>query len=69
MTLVTMSKQEFSRVAVLQDLQAGRVGVDEAAALLRVTRRQVFRLQKAFLADGPPTGVAAEGPARQPANP
>ena len=58
MTLVTMSKQEFSRVAVLQDLQAGRVGVDEAAALLGVTRRQVFRLQKAFLADGP-AGLAS----------
>ena len=58
MTLVTMSKQEFSRVAVLQDLQAGRVGVDEATALLGVTRRQVFRLQKAFLADGP-AGLAS----------
>jgi hypothetical protein len=53
MTLVAMSKQEFSRVAVLQDLVAGRVGVDDAAALMGVTRRQVFRLRKAFLADGP----------------
>lgn len=53
MTLVTMSKEEFSRVAVLQDLQAGRLGVGEVAALLGVTRRQVFRLQKAFLAEGP----------------
>ncbi len=31
MTLVTMSKQEFSRVAVLQDLQADHVEIDEAA--------------------------------------
>jgi hypothetical protein len=53
MTLVTTSKEEFSRVAVLQDLQAGRLGVGEVAALLGVTRRQVFRLQKAFLAGGP----------------
>lgn len=53
MTLVTMSKEEFSRVAALQDLQAGRLGVGEVAALLGVTRRQVFRLQKAFLAEGP----------------
>ena len=56
--LAATGKQEFSRVAVLQDLQAGRVGVDEAAALLRVTRRQLFRLQKAFLADGP-AGLAS----------
>ncbi|MCX7113759.1 MAG: hypothetical protein NTX45_27525 [Proteobacteria bacterium] len=41
MTLAATGKQAFSRVAVLQDLQAGRVGVDEAAALLGVTRRQV----------------------------
>ena len=53
MTLVTMSKEEFSRVAALQDLQAGRLGVGEVAALLGVTRRQVFRLRKAFLAEGP----------------
>ena len=53
MTLVTMSKEEFSRVAVLQDLRDGRLGVDAGAALLGVTRRQVFRLKKAFLADGP----------------
>ncbi len=53
MTLVTMSEKELSRVAVMQDLAAGRLDVDAAAALLGVTRRQVFRLQKAFLADGP----------------
>jgi len=53
MTLVTMSKEGFSRLAVLQDSQAGRLGVGEVAALLGVTRRQVFRLQKAFLAEGP----------------
>ena len=58
MTLVTMSKEEFSCVAVLQDLQAGRLGVGEVAALLGVTRRQVFRLQKAFLAEGP-AGLAS----------
>ena len=58
MTLVTMSKEEFSRVAVLQDLRDGRLGVDAGAALLGVTRRQVFRLKKAFLADGP-AGLAS----------
>ena len=63
MTLVTTGKEEFSRVAVLQDLQVGRLGVDAGAALLCVTRRQVFRLQKAFLAEG------SAGQARQPENP
>ena len=52
MTLAAMSKKEFSRVAVLQDLRAGHVSIDEAAALLHVTRRQLFRLQNAFLANG-----------------
>lgn len=37
---------------------AGRVDVDGAAALMGVTRRQVFRLRKAFLADGP-AGLAS----------
>ena len=46
MTLVTMSKEEFSRVGVLQYLRDGRLGVDAGAALLGVTRRQVFRLKK-----------------------
>jgi hypothetical protein len=58
MTLATMSKEEFSRVAVLQDLRDGRLGVGEVAALLGVTRRQVFRLQKDLLAEGP-AGLAS----------
>ena len=42
MTVVTMSVKELSRLAV-----------DAAAALLGVTRRQVFRMRKALLAQGP----------------
>jgi hypothetical protein len=48
MTLVTMSRKEFSRIKILQDVSAGSLSIDEAAALLRVTRRQLFRIQRAF---------------------
>ena len=49
MTVLTMSRPEIDRVHVLKDLVAERITVREAAQLLRVTRRQVFRLLKAGL--------------------
>jgi hypothetical protein len=53
MTLVTMSDKEFTRLEVLQDVATLRLTVDEAAALLHLTRRQFFRIQRAFRRNGP----------------
>lgn len=47
MTVVSMSRPEIDRVHVLRDVLADRITVREAALLLRVTRRQIFRLLKA----------------------
>src|SRR5918995_251722 len=53
MTVLTMSRPEIDRVHVLKDLVAERITVREASQLLRVTRRQVFRLLKAYRDQGP----------------
>src|SRR5215210_9519816 len=52
MTVVSMSAKEFSRLDVLMDLEARRVTVRDACVLLRLKRRQVFRLLKDFRARG-----------------
>ena len=52
MTVVSMSAKEFSRLDVLMDFAAGRMTVREACGLLRLRRRQVFRLLKDFRQDG-----------------
>ena len=52
MAVVSMSDQEFSRLDVLLDLEAGRLTVREACAVLDLRRRQVFRLLAAFRAQG-----------------
>jgi hypothetical protein len=53
MTVLSMSRAEIDRVHVLRDLLAERIGTREAAQLMRVTLRQVFRLLKAYHAGGP----------------
>ena len=53
MTVILMSRSEIDRMNVLRDLAEERIGVSEAAALLRLGRRQVFRLAKAFRRCGP----------------
>jgi hypothetical protein len=53
MTVIAMSRPEIDRVHVLRDVAADRISVREAAQLLRITRRQVFRLLKAYHAGGP----------------
>ena len=50
MTVVSMSAKEFSRLDVLMDLEARRMTVRDACDLLRLKRRQVFRLLKDFRA-------------------
>jgi Winged helix-turn helix len=52
MAVVLMSDKELGRVQVLADTLAHRLPVAEAAAMLGIGRRQVFRLLKAFRAEG-----------------
>jgi hypothetical protein len=53
MTVVSMSTQEFTRLQVLLDVQSGRLRVEDAAQLMGLGRRQVFRLLKDIRASGP----------------
>jgi len=53
MTVIAMSRTEIDRMSVLQDLAASRIKVTEAARLMGLGRRQVFRLSKAFARHGP----------------
>jgi hypothetical protein len=53
MTVVTMSGQEFSRLQALMDVRSGRLRVEDAAQLMGLGRRQVFRLLKGVREDGP----------------
>ncbi len=55
MTLVSMSKQEFSRLDLLLRVQSGRLRVEDAAALLGLRRCQVFRLLCGLKQDGVPS--------------
>ncbi|GLO72635.1 transposase [Phaeobacter inhibens] len=49
---VMMSERELNRVEVLAQVDDGRLSVDNAANLLDLTRRQVFRLLKRYRQDG-----------------
>jgi Homeodomain-like domain len=53
MTVIAMSRTEIDRMSVLQDLAANRIKVTEAATLMSIGRRQVFRLAKAYAQRGP----------------
>jgi Winged helix-turn helix len=53
MTVVTMSKQEFSRLQVLLDVQSGQLRIEDAAQLIGLGRRQIFRLLEGLRASGP----------------
>ena len=53
MTVIAMSDKELDRMQVLQDLSTKQITVSEAAGLMRLTRRQVFRLAKRYRQDGP----------------
>ena len=52
MTVVSMSKQEFSRLEVLLRVQSGRLRIDDGCALTGLKRRQVFRLLAGLKQDG-----------------
>jgi len=50
--VVSMSKQEFSRLEVLLRVQSGRLRVTDACVLIGLQRRQVFRLLRGLKQDG-----------------
>ena len=52
MAVVSMSKQEFSRLDVLLRVQSGRLRVSDACVLIGLQRRQVFRLLSGLKQDG-----------------
>ena len=53
MTVFSMSRAEIDRLHVLRDVIGERISAREAAQLMRLTPRQVFRLLKVYRADGP----------------
>ena len=59
MTVIAMSRREIDRMHVLRDMAAKRISASEAAQLLRLTRRQIFRLAKAYRERGPAALVSA----------
>jgi predicted DNA-binding protein (UPF0251 family) len=61
MTVIAMSRAEIDRVHVLRDVVAERITVREAAELLPITQRQVFRWLKASHAGGPAALVSSRG--------
>ncbi|WP_066717898.1 ISNCY family transposase [Sphingomonas pituitosa] len=52
MTVVAMSRSELSRYETLQRIERGEITASEAGELLRLCRRQVYRLLDRFRADG-----------------
>ena len=52
-TVWLMSDGELTRLEVLRDLDQRRLTIEAAARLLRLERRQVFRLLKAYRTAGP----------------
>jgi hypothetical protein len=53
MAVIQMSDRELTRLRVMVDLLDDRITVEAAATLMRLGRRQVFRLRRAFETDGP----------------
>jgi hypothetical protein len=58
-TVRLMSDGELTRLEVLRDLDHGRLTTETAAQLLRLGRRQVFRLLRAYRTEGP-TGLISK---------
>lgn len=52
MGFVMMSERELNRVEVLAQVDDGRLSVDNAAKMLDLTRRQIFRLLQRHRQDG-----------------
>ena len=58
MAVIQMSDRELTRLRVMIDLADDRLTVDAAATLIGLGRRQIYRLRRAFSADGP-AGLAS----------
>jgi transposase len=56
--VIQMSDRELTRLRVMIDLADDRLTVDAAATLMGLGRRQIYRLRRAFSADGP-AGLAS----------
>jgi hypothetical protein len=50
--LLSMSKQQFSRLDVLLRVQSGGLRVSNACVLIGLQRRQLFRLLRGLKQDG-----------------
>ena len=64
---LVMSERELNRIEVLSEVETGRLRAEDAAGLLGLTRRQVFRLLARFRTDGP-AGLAHRARGRAPNN-
>ncbi len=53
MAVIQMSERELTRLRVLIDLSDDRLTIEAAGTLLGLGRRQVYRLRRAFAAEGP----------------
>src|SRR3984957_14548610 len=60
MTVIQMSGQELTRLRIMIDLADNRITIEAAAALMGLGRRQVFRLRRAFSADGAPALISGK---------
>jgi hypothetical protein len=60
MTVIAMSRPEIDRMHVLRDVLVERITVRDAAQLLRLTRRQVFRLLRGYRDRGPAALVSSK---------
>ncbi len=52
MAVLSMSKQEFTRLDVLLRVQSGGLRVSDACGLIGLRRRQMFRLLRDLKRDG-----------------
>ena len=52
MMVIPMSGRELTRLRIMIDLADGRITAEVAATLMGLGRRQVFRLRRAFAAEG-----------------
>jgi transposase len=66
MTVITMSRNELTRLRVLIDVGDGRLSVEDATGLIGVGRRQIYRLLGAFRARPRGSDFAKAWPAQQP---
>lgn len=50
---ILMSERELNRIEILSQIQDGKISMPNAARLLNLTKRQVYRLMHRFINEGP----------------